>query len=1245
MGITLKLKQDLKKYNINLPTDGRKIKPILKEKKWLKEQYEVHLRELVKIAKKKEKELETRNIKKYQKEVENTITKEEVRRNVENRNRIYKNITVSKIQMNYIKNKLFYMMAKQSGFKSYFKYTLVNDRADLVGIQNITEDEVIYQQMNKRTYNPPVFPSQDLGLFIVFYQVRKFLRQNLTKKVWLSGNFGTMRHNEIFLSSVSSKSRIIRNNRDIDDVIQDFTTQYIKFSEQSYITPFNLNSIDIHIAKVNAISGSSYVELPDFIRNKKAIINIKNEDKKCFLYSVLCGLKIPENHPERVSHYVNRINDLLYKEDDMPMDINKIIFFEKRNDLRINLYGLEDRSIIPLYVSHNKDKVDFPLIHLFFYKNHYCYIKDFNKLMGSSGEKYLVCPYCCEFTSNGTGAKNAMDKHMSYCITGQKVEMPNDDEIKFKHYNHINECPVRIYADFETYNDKSMKHNSKNGKSSFNTGHKPASFKILVVSDIPVDGFERVDKYYSKSIIYKGVDCDVVFVKKIQELENDLTELIYKVQYDNKYNIKMSVEEKNEYYKCKSCWLCKETFDECNKKVRHHNHNTGVYHSALCNNCNIQIKDTVKIPVFFHNLNYDKNVFFKSLVHYDKIKDVSILPDNSEKFKSFTVGKLHFIDTMRFMLSSLASLIKNVPEDKMYFLKHLAKNDEELVLMKQKGHFPYEWFDDIEKFKMPITELQKEMFDNNLTLSKLQDEEWNDVLNIIQKLNINTFEEYHDFYLNIDVNGLADVFENFRTTSLQYYKLDPCHYVGTPSFGWDAMLLKTGVKLELLKDSEMYLFYERGIRGGQSVVFNKYVEANNKYMSNYDENKKSTYISYLDANNLYGWAMAKKLPYAGFKWLNEELSLDFIRNYNEDSDIGYTLEVDLHYPQHLHDKHNDYPLAPERLKLGNCEKLCGTFYDKKNYIVDIRNLKLYMSLGIEVQAIHRVIQYKQKEWLKDWIDLNTDYRKNTKNDFEKDYFKLMNNAVFGKTMENVRGRVDVKCAFDDDYLRKYTSKPNFKSLEVMKKDNKEMCIMEMKKNVVKLDKPIYAGFTILDLSKYLMYDFHYNTMKVKYGDKIELLMTDTDSLVYKVETEDFYKDMYEMKEYFDMSEYDKNNPIYDETNKKVIGRFKDETPLSTIKQFVGVRSKCYALETEDLKITKKLKGITKCIVKKTIDITDYKKCVLENIDMYRDVNSIRTKGLTNYSLQQTKLALSNQDDKRVWNGINSFAYGHYKIIN
>ena len=178
-----------------------------------------------------------------------------------------------------------------------------------------------------------------------------------------------------------------------------------------------------------------------------------------------------------------------------------------------------------------------------------------------------------------------------------------------------------------------------------------------------------------------------------------------------------------------------------------------------------------------------------------------------------------------------------------------------------------------------------------------------------------------------------------------------------------------------------------------------------------------------------------------------------------------------------------------------------------------------------------------------------------------------------------------------------------------------------------------------------MYDFHYNVMKPKYGDKIELLMTDTDSFVYKIETDDFYKDMYEDKEYYDMSEYDNDYQYYDETNKKVLGMFKDEKPKSTISEFVGVRPKCYSMMCNDGDNTKKLKGVPKTTVKKDIIHNDYKKCVLEDKTLTVQFEAIRCKSkeLTNYSLTQSKNALSNTDDKRVWNGIKSYAYGHYKV--
>ena len=1102
-----------------------------------------------------------------------------------------------------------------------------------------------------------------------YYKIDKYLIQKLKEqKQSYKINLGysitakdllTGKYNEI--KSIL-KSYTIYGKSDIykyfEEVYDEFS-YYCDIYNKGVVT---INNIYIDIYKVKPLNGSSYIPLPEYIANKKAVINIKNDDNNCFIYSVLCGyLDICDKpHPERVNHYTNHLKLFKYEEKDMPMKIDKIMHFEKRNQLRINVFGIEENSIYPLYVSSNRSNEELKLINLLFIgdrngNNHYTYIKNFNRLMkiddGNHKTNY-VCQYCCQFT---TVSKEGLEKHSKYCIAGQAVEMPSENSnIKFKNFKNINECPVRIYADFESLKDVSLQFKSKNEKTNFTDGHIGASFKILVVSDIPISlPNKQVDDYYTYQSIYKGLDANDEFVKQIQMIENILIQDMKAAQEQHKdFRTMIITPEQLEQHKAiDECWICKTQFNFKNFKVKHHNHFTGKYHSSICSNCNIQIKDSIKIPVFFHNLNYDKNIFFKSLYNYENIEQINILPDNEESYKCFTIGRLHFLDSFKFMSSSLDNLIKNIPDDNKLFLKSLAADDTQFQLMNKKGYFPYEWFDNIDKLKLPITDLKKEDFNNRLKLEALSDNEWDYIQQLIKDLNITTFEEYHDFYLNVDVNGLADVFENFRKTSIDTYKLDPCHYVGTPSFGWDAMLLKTKVELDLMTDCDMYQFFERGIRGGQSVIFKKYAKANNKYLNDYNPEEKSTYISYLDANNLYGVSMSCKLPYGDFEWVKgEDLSINDIMKYNEETDdIAYVLEVDLEYPDELHELHNDYPLACERYqpKGDNCYKLCGTFHDKKDYIVHIKNLQLYLKLGLRLKRINRAVRFSQSSWLKEWIDLNTNFRKVAKNDFEKDYFKLMNNAVFGKCMENVRDRIEIKTAFDAKYLQKYVSKPNFHSSKVLVDD--KMVLMKLNKKTVQLNKPIYAGFSILELSKYHMYDFHYNTMKPRYNENIELMMTDTDSLVYLIQTEDFYKDMYEMRDYFDLSEYSKSNPIYDETNKKAIGKFKDETGDKIIRTFVGVRSKVYAIETEDpinkkLNETKKLKGIPKMIVKKQMTLNHYRECVLENKDKIIDgIVGFRTKDLMNYTTIQSKVGLRNTDTKRIWDGINSKAYGHYRL--
>ena len=257
--------------------------------------------------------------------------------------------------------------------------------------------------------------------------------------------------------------------------------------------------------------------------------------------------------------------------------------------------------------------------------------------------------------------------------------------------------------------------------------------------------------------------------------------------------------------------------------------------------------------------------------------------------------------------------------------------------------------------------------------------------------------DYHELYLKTDVLLLADVFGKFIKTSLDYYGLNPCHYFSSSGLNWHAMLKTTGIELELISDIDTHLFMEKGIKGSISYITKIYSgKANNKYMENYDSSKENVFIVYLDTNNLYCWAMIQNLPFGGFKWLSKKKNNDFsLNSVSENSSIDYVLEADLKYPNELHDLHNNYPLGPEKLeisqnmlskycsdiayeygiKIDGVNKLVPNLRNKEKYVVHYQNLQLCLSLGMKLTKVHRILGFEQSDWLKKYIDFNTDKRK------------------------------------------------------------------------------------------------------------------------------------------------------------------------------------------------------------------------------------------------------------------------------
>ena len=505
-----------------------------------------------------------------------------------------------------------------------------------------------------------------------------------------------------------------------------------------------------------------------------------------------------------------------------------------------------------------------------------------------------------------------------------------------------------------------------------------------------------------------------------------------------------------------------------------------------------------------------------------------------------------------------------------------------------------------------------------------------------------TMKDYHDLYLMTDVLLLSCVFEEFRNICLHHYNLDPAWYYTTPGLAWDACLKMTKVELELLHDQDMLLMIEKGTFGGVSMISTRYGKANNKYMEEYNPNKPSTYIQYLDANNLYGWAMSKPLPTHGFKWMCQS-------KMNDWKQCPCILEVDLVYPRELWELHSDYPLAPEHLvldgveKQGGVKKLVPNLHRKTKYVVHHEVLKTYLKHGLKISKIHRGISFDESPWMKPYIDFNTKLRMQSKNNFESDFFKLMNNSVFGKTIENVRKRVDVKLVTSQKQAEKYINRPNYTGRTTFS-DN--LVAIHMGKTSIYMNKPIYLGMCILGISKTLMYDFYYGFIKPLYGNKVKLLFTDTDSLMFVVETVDFYKDIAPyVHEWFDTSNFSKEHPsgIPTGVNKKVIGMFKDEEGGKIISEFVGLRAKNYSYVCYG-KEHKKCKGIKKSVTEKDIHHKDYVNCLFEDVHLRCKMNVFKSRLHNVCSEEINKVALCAKDDKRIvlQDGVHTLAHGHYR---
>ena len=622
-----------------------------------------------------------------------------------------------------------------------------------------------------------------------------------------------------------------------------------------------------------------------------------------------------------------------------------------------------------------------------------------------------------------------------------------------------------------------------------------------------------------------------------------------------------------------------------------------------------------------------------------------------ENYVSVQVGCLRFLDSYRFLSSSLQKLITSLNDFPYMQIEGLTDD-----LFKKKLAYPYEKFN-LNNLHEPLN-LTKEDYWSTLTQSHPCEDDIKRTQQLVDTYNITTAQELTELYLKMDVLQLTDVFENFVEKSTLEYGINPLYSYSLPGYTWKAGLKLTKIKLDFIKDKQLLLLLENIIRGGiSSVMGPRFIESN-----------ENTKLVYIDANILYGWAMSQYLPTSEFEKLQPpegyilEQIVEDLRFIPDNNEFGYFIECDLEYPAEIKEKTENFPLCPYQTKADPnlfsdnmnsvkqpnykpTEKLMCDLTNKYNYMMHYRMFKFYTQIGMKVTKIHTIYRFKQSLWLEKYINHNTQKRTKAKTNFEKDLYKLMNNAFFGKTMENVRDRTNLEFIphTNIDQIIKRQSKLSFKGIT---NHYSEFSVYKFDKEKVIFDKPINLGFSVLELSKLLMYEFYYHKLQPYYNNKIKLHYMDTDSFILSIKTGDLINDLEYFKDDFDFSELDENHELYNSINKKVIGKMKIETsPIIELDNFVALRSKSYSFSYGSAqKLTQEAKQRT---------IQKSKQKGIQHTPIYSQfINSLfnsETTTATNYSIRsnahnltvqkQDKLALNPFDDKRMYlNPIQSLSW-------
>jgi len=801
-------------------------------------------------------------------------------------------------------------------------------------------------------------------------------------------------------------------------------------------------AFDMEISAVKPVRGGCNSISTRNWKNKRFLYSPENTDNKCFLYCIayflLFGLTTQQSVPPIEEYYKvkKRVLSFNVKGLQFPMEAKDASKFLTKNpnlDLSINiLYRTKSDEVFPLEYKLGGGKYTATLLltetesggHFLLVKNPDLYLRQVYRKGLISYQKTFFCLNCfSSFNSSRT-----KEEHSELCMMNKpRIEKtPTDNNwISFRNYERKHWLDYIAYLDFECVLPNSKQKCDICSSLKCKCDQSGTSGTSIINEQRPICySFVILDKHNNviHERTYAGVDAHLDFMNHLLEQE----ELWIKGMLETKINLDMTFRDTSKFNNATDCYICRKTFDETVAKCRDHCHFSGKYLGAACQPCNLRRRRPNTLKIFIHNASkYDMHFIIKSIPEFrQKIEYIGVLPYNGENFRTLRLNSFEIMDSLAFLQASLGQLAADLKLSnhsykilrQTYLVRekgHFCKKKLEMVL--SKSFFPYEYCTSYEKMANTTSLPKLKRFYSKLSEQSISMEDHKFAKQVWKEYKCGNLIDYCKLYCKIDVILLAEIFQKFRKEMMAFSSLDPAHYISLPAYGYDSMLLITGARLELPTDINMVHFIEKGKRGGVSFINNRHLYTEKEETEETEERNLQTdaqkeEIVYIDANNLYGLSQIQKLPIDSFRWLSKEEVKNFSLTDDFEGEKGYFVECDLKYPTHLHKLHSNYPLAPEILEV-NFEnlspyaqtaiektdgkrkykdvKLMSTFHDRIKYVCHVKNLCLYVSLGLELTKIHRVLEFRQEAMFKPFIEKTTTARQNAKSKFETDLFKKL----------------------------------------------------------------------------------------------------------------------------------------------------------------------------------------------------------------------------------------------------------------